>query len=129
MGRPLEGQQKIQRYKIGTGSLSNLKVKQTSPGVMTVQTSDPSPSRPQNKERMSVGGSKARQRPKGRTDPMSADPKDPGAYPMPNTTVNWPTNDKNAKKGYVVGRGWPNKTAKGGASDTLQEGIGAEGPY
>ena len=79
---------------------------------MTVKTSDPKPSRPQNKERMGVGGSKATQRPKGRTDPKAANPKDPGASPVASTKINWPTADKNAQKGYVVGDRWPegNKT-------------------
>lgn len=92
---------------------TGMKVKKTGPGVLTIKISNPPPSRPQNKERMSVGGSKATQRPKGRVDPKAANPMDPGATPMPNTKVNWPTADKNAQKGYVVGKAWPTKTTHG----------------
>jgi hypothetical protein len=89
-----------------------LKVKQTSPGVMKVDIGKAKPSRPQNKERMSTGGSKARMRHKGRTDPKAANPMDPGPNKRASTKVNWPTNDKNAQRGYVVGKAWPmgNKT-------------------
>ncbi len=124
----LEGTQKIDRFKIGTGSSSTLKVKQTGPGVMAVKTSDPPPSRPQQKERMSVGGSKARQRPKGRTDPKAADPKDPGASPMPSTKVNWPTADKNAQRGYVVGKAWPTKTRQGAGPNPYRSEANENNP-
>ena len=90
-----------------------MKVKKTSPGVQVVKMPKGSPSRPQRAMPLTTGGSKARMRHKGRTDPKAADPHDPGPTPMPSTKVNWPTGDKNAQKGYVVGRGWPTKTVQG----------------
>ena len=107
---------------------TGMKVKQTGPGVLTVPTSDPPPSRPQNKERMSVGGSKATQRPKGRTDPKAANPMDPGATPMPNTKVNWPTSDPNAKKGFVVGKAWPTKATQGAGPNPYRSEANENNP-
>ena len=77
---------------------------------------------------MGVGGSKARQRPKGRTDPMAANPKDPGATPMPSTMVHWPTTDKNAQKGYVVGKGWPTKTTQGAGPNPYRSEANENNP-
>ena len=88
------------------------KFKQTGPGIMTMAIGTAKPSRPQNKERLSVGGSKATTRPKGRVDPKAANLMDPGATPMPSTEVHWPTADKNARRGYVVGKAWPSKTTR-----------------
>jgi len=103
----LEGQQKINRYKIGTGSKGYLVVKPTSPDIKKMPIGKAKPSRPQGKQNMGVGGSKATMRHKGRVDPKAADPKDPGAYPMPNTKINYLTPDKFAQKGYIKDRGWP----------------------
>ncbi len=125
----LEGQQKIKRFKIGTGSNPNLKVKKTGPGVMVVPIGKAEPSRPQNAERMSVGGSKATQRPKGRTDPKAANPKDPGATPVASTKINWPTPDKNAQKGYVVSdKGWPTKTTQGAGPNPYRSEANENNP-
>jgi len=106
---------RVQRVDTG------MKVKKTGPGVMTVKTSDPPPSRPQNKERMSVGGTKATMRHKGRVDPKAANPKDPGASPVASTELNWPTADKNAQKGFIVSdKGWPEANKKTGVhSDSI----------
>jgi len=104
----------------GLGSPKSFKVKQTSPGVMTIPIGKSKPSRPQNKERMTVGGSKATMRHKGRVDPKAANPKDPG--PSPDTSkkgVQWPTNDKNAKKGYVTGKAWPDNKTYGVHEDAV----------
>jgi len=100
--------------------MAKMKIKQTSTGIQVIKMPKVTPSKPQGKYRSTVGGTKATMRHMGRVDPKAADPKDPGATPMPPTTVNWPTNDKNAKKGYVVGRAWPesNKTT-GVHSDTV----------
>ena len=103
----LEGQQKINRHKIGTGSKSKLTVKQTGPGIITVKTKDPPPSKPQGKVRMGVGGSKAKIRHKGRVDPKAANPKDPGQTPFASTKPKWVTSDADARRGYVVNRPWP----------------------
>ena len=89
-----------------------LPLKQTAPGVMSMDIGTYKPSRPQNKEPMGVGGSKARMRHKGRVDPKAADPKDPAKYPLPSSKVHWPTQDAKAKKGYVVGKKWPDSNKK-----------------
>ncbi len=113
---------RVQRVDTG------MKVKQTGPGVMTVRTSNPPPSRPQNKERMGVGGSKATQRPKGRTDPKAANAMDPGAFPMASTKVNWPTSDPKAKKGYVVGKAWPTRTVQGAGPNPYRSEANENNP-
>ena len=107
MGKTIEGQQKINRYKIGSGSNSNPPLKQTGFTVMATPLSQPMPSRPQVKERMGVGGTKATMRHKGRVDPKAADPKEVASTPIASGEVNWPTPDKNAQQGYVVGKAWP----------------------
>jgi len=86
------------------------KLKQTGPGIITIPLSQPKPSRPQAKVHMGVGGRKGKA--KGRTDPKAANPHDPGPTPMPNTTINYVTADKNVQKGYVVGKAWPESNKK-----------------
>ena len=105
---PLPEGAKANRYKIGKGSKANFVPKETSPGVLSIPIGKYESSRPQNPERMGVGGRKGKA--KGRTDPKAADPKDPGPNPAPPSKVNWPTSDANAKKGYVVGHAWPEKS-------------------
>lgn len=83
------------------------KLKQTGPGIITIPLSQPKPSRTPARMRMSVGGTKARMRHKGRVDPQAAKPMDPPSTPLANATVHWPTPDKNAQRGYVVGKAWP----------------------
>ncbi|HDZ14704.1 hypothetical protein LCGC14_1009670 [marine sediment metagenome] len=107
----------------------NLKVKQTGPGVMTIDIGTAKPSRPQNPERMGVAGIKARERPKGYTNSKAANPKDPGAFPMPSTTIHNPTTDKNAMRGYVVGHAWPqNKTRQGAGPNPYRSENNANNP-
>lgn len=128
---PVQSSHKIDRHKIGKAPPDSFVPKATSPGVISIKMPKVVPSRPQVKERMGVGGSKARKRHKGRVDPKAANPKDPGQTPFASTKQHWPTSDKNAHKGYVVGKAWPkkSKTRAGGNADGLQEGIGADGPY
>lgn len=122
------GAGKIDRYKIGKAPPQDFTPKETAPGVMSIAMPKVTPSRPQLKERMGVGGRKGKA--KGRTDPKAADPKDPGQVKFASTKVHWPTNDAKAKKGYVVGKAWPDKgKTLGGIADGLQEGITADGPY
>jgi hypothetical protein len=100
---------------------SPLPLKQTAPGVISGPIGKYTPSRPQNKQSMGVGGSKARMRHKGRVDPKAADPHDPAKSPLPPRKVHWPTQDKKAKAGYVKNRKWPvsnKKTAEMEPSDS-----------
>ncbi len=88
--------------------------------VMKKQISDPPTPKISQTERMGVGGTKATMRHKGRVDPKAANPMDPGPTPAPPSEVINPTNDKNAMKGYVVGKAWPNKkTAEFEPSDSV----------
>lgn len=100
------------------------KLKQTGPGVITIPLSQPKPSRTSAKMRMSVGGTKARMRHKGRVDPKAAKPMDPPSTPLPNATVHWPTPDKNAQRGYVVGKAWPLAKSHTGPNPYAARAIG-----
>jgi len=106
--KPLEGLNKIDRYLTGSGSKSNFMPKETSPGVMSIKMPEVVPSKPQAKERLHAGGTKARlkRKSKNRRAVAATDPHDPGQVKFASTKVHWPINDANAKKGYKVGSAW-----------------------
>jgi hypothetical protein len=125
---PQPGAGGINRYKIGNTPRQNFTPKETSPGVLSIPIGKSKPSRPQLRERMSVGGRKGKA--KGRTDPKAADPKDPGQAPYPSLKKHWPTKSKLAKKGYVVGKAWPEDSRISSIyAANAQEGVGADGPF
>ena len=96
----LEGSSKIDRYKIGTGSPETLKIKQTSPGIMSMPIGDAVPSRPQAPERMGTG---SKRKAKNKHAVAAANARDPApvsqAIRMP---VSFGANDD--KTGYTKNR-------------------------
>ncbi len=89
-------------------------VVKTGPDIKKMSIGKDKPSRPQVKERMGVGGTKARMRHKGRVDPKAAEAHDPGETPLASAEVHYPSNDPKVKRGYVVGEAWPVKPVHGG---------------
>lgn len=83
--------------------------KETSPGVVTISIGKAKPSRPQLKERMGAGGTKARLKRKAKNRRAVAEGKvhDPGPTPYASTEVNYVGPKPGIKKGYIKGQGWP----------------------